>query len=836
MRRSRQPVRPTIFLQVECLEDRTAPAGHGMDTSEHVANRILVSFAPDTPVSQREAILSSAPHATDAVDLGFGIYRVELASGTDWSLAASYFTAQPDVASAAPDRIVQLDRTPSDPGVSDHWALQRIQATAAWSVSSGTGQTLVAIIDSGIDYTHPDLMANLWRNPGEIAGNGIDDDGNGFADDLYGVNFADNTGDPFDFDGHGTHVAGIIGAVGNNGIGGAGINWNARIMGLRFLSSAGTGYTSDAVRALNYAVENGARVVNMSWGGPDFDPTLQAAIGRARDAGVIIVAAAGNNGQNTDASPFYPGGYTVTMDNVVAVAATDRNDALAPFSNYGAAAVSLAAPGTSITSTLPGGRYAALSGTSMATPFVTGAIALLWDTHPTWSYQQVIQQVLNSVDPLPDLAGRVSAGGRLNLARMLGVDTTIPPVVPPNVPPAVPPSVPPSTPGQNAGPRVTHFYFAGDVTNTYDRLRITFDSPIDVNTLTSENVVVLDPAGQPLAILGAEALAGSNNTRFDVRFASSGLAGWYNLAVGPAIRDTANRGMDQNQNGIPGEPDDIFRGSSRLLNGTPVSPPAVPPSVPPVPPSVPPVPPPPPSATGRYEFAFAEANPIPDAGVIRLALEVPAAIRISDLQVRLNITHTYVSDLVIRLTSPEGQSVLLVDRRGGSGQNFAGTFFADSGMPLRDGQAPFAGTFRPEEPLAAFQGMLAQGTWTLTVEDRAGQDTGTVQGVTLSFAGVNVAPTVDANPGAENAGPTLRLDFLEDAREDIIVPPEPMRPETRLLLGDDVSADNAMTPADESQLPTTGELGSDKAMTAHESEPSVDPFSGLFADQSEGFR
>jgi subtilisin family serine protease len=211
------------------------------------------------------------------------------------------------------------------------------------------------VIDSGVDFTHPDLLPNLWRNPGEVPGNGRDDDGNGFVDDLYGADFVNNDGTPEDDLGHGTHVAGIIGAAGNNGQGVTGVAWTTRVMALKFMGGAAGGFTSDAVRALDYAVANGARVVNASWGGPQAgaDPTLSAAVGRARAAGVVIVAAAGNNAANTDAALFYPAGYTVQFDNVVSVAATDGADNLAAFSNYGPRSVTIAAPGLDVNSTLP---------------------------------------------------------------------------------------------------------------------------------------------------------------------------------------------------------------------------------------------------------------------------------------------------------------------------------------------------------------------------------------------------------------------------------------------------------------------------------------------------
>ena len=273
------------------------------------------------------------------------------------------------------------------------------------------------MIDTGVDYNHPDLAANIWTNPGEIAGDGIDNDGNGYVDDVHGYDFINNDGNPMDDHGHGTHVAGTIGAVGNNGLGVAGINWNVQIMALKFLDATGSGSTSDAIEALNYAVANGAH---------DLSTTVRAAIRTRRalydalsDAAtpaMIFVAAAGNDGANNDQTPFYPAGYD--LDNIVTVAATDRNDQLASFSNYGATTVDLAAPGVDILSTKPNSAYQTSSGTSMAAPHVAGVVALVRGLHPDWTYRQVIDQVLGHGRLLAGLAGgRRPAAGSTRPAR-----------------------------------------------------------------------------------------------------------------------------------------------------------------------------------------------------------------------------------------------------------------------------------------------------------------------------------------------------------------------------------------------------------------------------------
>jgi subtilisin family serine protease len=287
-----------------------------------------------------------------------------------------------------------------------------IDAVHAWSVTHASAANVIAIIDTGVDRTHPELQGNLWVNTGEIPGNGIDDDGNGFIDDVNGWDFHNRDNDPADGHGHGTHVAGTIAARGNNTLGVTGVCWNAQIMPLKFLSDAGSGYTSDAVSAVSYATRMGARVSNNSWGGGGYSQALFDAIKAANVAGSLFVAAAGNNNSDNDSGPHYPASYAAA--NVTAVAATDSSDALAYYSNYGANSVHLAAPGTGILSLRPGGQYAYLSGTSMATPHVTGVAALLLSQNPTLTPIEVKRLLLLGVDSLASLSASVASQGRLN--------------------------------------------------------------------------------------------------------------------------------------------------------------------------------------------------------------------------------------------------------------------------------------------------------------------------------------------------------------------------------------------------------------------------------------
>ena len=356
--------------------------------------------------------------------------------------------------------------TPNDPGFTDLWGLNNtgqtggtagadISAPEAWSTTTGSSGVVVADIDTGVAYDHVDLAANMWHNPGEIPANGIDDDGNGYIDDVYGIDAVNGDSDPYDDLGHGTHTSGTAAAVGNNGIGITGVAWQARVMALKFLGPDG-GYDADAITCINYVVNeklnHGVNVVaiNASWGGVGYDGLLRNAINAAGAANIIFCAAAGNggpdgigNGDDNDAQPSYPSSYDGA--NIISVAATDDNDARAGFSNYGATSVDLAAPGVGILSTLPGDRYASWNGTSMATPHVTGAVALCAAQFPSETMAQRVRRILDHVDPLASLSGMMTTGGRLNVAAAVN------PVTPTPTPTATPTLTPTPTPTPTPG-------------------------------------------------------------------------------------------------------------------------------------------------------------------------------------------------------------------------------------------------------------------------------------------------------------------------------------------------------------------------------------------------
>lgn len=323
--------------------------------------------------------------------------------------------------------------TPNDPGFGMQWGLQDgadqdVDAPEAWDLAHGSSSVVVAVIDTGIDLGHPDLSANAWTNPLEVAGNGVDDDLNGYVDDIHGWDFVNNDGAPFDDNGHGTHVAGIIAATGNNAQGVAGVSWNARLMALKVLDSEGRGTVGGDIAAIEYATAmrnrgTNVRAINASYGSngaPDIGQ--QNAITAAGNAGIMFVAAAGNGGpdgvgDNNDAAPTYPASYPMT--SILSVTAIDRTGTITAFGNYGPATVDLAAPGGDILSTYPGGMYATGGGTSMAAPFVTGAVALAYSLKADVGLDTVRNAILGNVDLKPSLNGRTVSGGQLNLDRAL---------------------------------------------------------------------------------------------------------------------------------------------------------------------------------------------------------------------------------------------------------------------------------------------------------------------------------------------------------------------------------------------------------------------------------
>lgn len=312
----------------------------------------------------------------------------------------------------------------NDPRLSEQWHLANsvvptasVGAQDLWNKGIlGSKNVVVAVVDSGLDIQHPDIAANVFTNLGEVPGNQIDDDRNGFIDDVHGWDFVRRSGAMIDEEGHGTHVSGIIGAVGNNSTGVSGINWNVSILPLRFLDKSGGGNGKDAIMAINYAVKMGASIINASWGGEKDSYALQDTIRAAQARGVLFVTASGNDGISNELNNSFPANYN--LENIVSVAASDRLDHLVEYSNYGKN-VHLAAPGEQILSTTPGGKYALMSGTSMAAPMVSGAAALLKAAHPEWSMIDIKGKLLASCRPGVGFRRMVKCGGTLDIANAL---------------------------------------------------------------------------------------------------------------------------------------------------------------------------------------------------------------------------------------------------------------------------------------------------------------------------------------------------------------------------------------------------------------------------------
>ena len=335
--------------------------------------------------------------------------------------AVNLLSRLPNIEKAEPDFIVTADVVPNDPSYHKLYGMDKISAPQAWDENIDCSSVVVAVIDTGVDYNHPELASNIWTNPGEIPNNGIDDDGNGFIDDMHGWNFVNNSNDVMDDNGHGTHVSGTIGAVGNNGTGVAGVAWNVKIMPIKTLNSSGQGYVSDSIKAVQYANLMMVPISNNSYGGGDYSSFFADAI---NEGDTLFVAAAGNDGTNNDYQPHYPSNYECA--NILSVASTDEYDQLSYFSNYGSDTVHIAAPGSAIYSTLPHNSYGYLSGTSMATPHVTGAAAVIKASEPTLTSAEIIARIMYNSDSVSALTGKTSAGTRLNVYKGLSPVSYIP--------------------------------------------------------------------------------------------------------------------------------------------------------------------------------------------------------------------------------------------------------------------------------------------------------------------------------------------------------------------------------------------------------------------------
>jgi len=402
---------------------------------------LLVRFRPGVSADFKAEIAARFnDRIEDKIGSVPGLVAIDDLDDVDAEISAATYRALPEVDYAEPNYEISLDhagggfkhRHPDDPRFAQQWGLANdgsnggkegadINAMRAWATSTGSETVIVAVLDSGVDYIHEDLRNNIWVRPAELGP--YEDNELGIIDDVNGYNAIDNSGDPMDDNGHGTHCAGIIGAEGGNNIGVAGVNWKVQIMPLKFMNAGGFGTTKDAIEAINYVIKRkrdgvNVRVISASWGSTMRSRALEDVIRSAQEAGILFVAASGNASANTDRRPHYPAGYK--LDNVISVAALTSGDELASFSNYGPKTVHVAAPGVGILSTWLGQDYEEKSGTSMATPFVAGVAALVISNNPEITVSELRSLLFRSVDPLPSLAGRIVTGGRINAARAVG--------------------------------------------------------------------------------------------------------------------------------------------------------------------------------------------------------------------------------------------------------------------------------------------------------------------------------------------------------------------------------------------------------------------------------
>jgi subtilisin family serine protease len=410
----------------------TQPSSAQSPVMEHsIAGELLIKFKNET---SRGELTTFHNRLGASIKKEFSSIRwqhIQLPPGLTAENAIEVYKHNPNVELVQPNFIYRLSTTPDDTRFSELYGMQKISAPAAWDSTTGSDSVVVAVIDTGINYNHEDLAANVWINPGEIAANGVDDDLNGYVDDIHGIDTVFLDSDPADDHSHGSHCAGTIGGVGNNGKGVAGVNWNVRLMSVKTHDGvAGASTSVRVITAFEYVKLMKNRGVNIratsnSYGGApeaaSYDQALKDAIDAAGRADILNLFAAGNDDFDNDLTPTYPSSYN--SPSIMAVAASDRNDAKASFSSYGATAVDVAAPGVNILSTVLGQSYGSKSGTSMATPHTAGAAALLAAAHPNLSAASIKATLMNTVDVLPQWSGVVLSSGRINVANAIANPT-----------------------------------------------------------------------------------------------------------------------------------------------------------------------------------------------------------------------------------------------------------------------------------------------------------------------------------------------------------------------------------------------------------------------------
>jgi len=604
--------------------------------------------------------------------------NIEIGKSLSTKQALAKLKDHPAVLYAEPDYIVKTAVTPDDTRYDELWGMHNtgqtggtadadIDAPEAWEISTGDRDIIVGVIDSGVDHSHPDLAANMWTNPGEIPNDGIDNDNNGYIDDMHGINAINDSGDPMDDNGHGTHVAGTIGATGNNSLGVVGVNHEVSIIGCKFLSAGGSGSTSDAIQCIDYFVGLAnagvnVKLTNNSWGGGGFSQALSDAIQASEDAGMLFVAASGNGGYDNDASPSYPSSYE--HDSIIAVANTNHNDGMSGTSQWGLTSVDLGAPGSAILSTIPGGGYDSYSGTSMASPHVAGAAALVMSVNASLTPQEVKDILLNSGDDNAALAGKTVSGKRLNANQaLIDADPT----------PGFKMSVSPSTQEIIAGDTATYNFNMSSIAEWTGTIALTLTDTLGGAVLSQTSVSETDAFTLSVP---TEAETAWGSYSFTVTATSGGLVKEKVVSL-----DVKPQGLND----------------------------------------------------FTYENTDSVAIPDNDANGVSSVINIADNLTIFDTSTFIDITHTWIGDLVVTLTSPQGTTATLVNRSGGSADDIQASF-----------------------PSSAFNGETTMGDWTLNVSDNVGADTGNLNNWSITFTALG-----DVAPAAPSAGFAFEVDLLQ---------------------------------------------------------------------------
>ncbi len=416
----------------------------GASASEHeaVPGEFVVKLKPSISTLNIKSLSSLLGAHVKSTIPGQNIVVVQRPVFEIQRSAVKTLAANPYVQIAEPNYIYRINRAPNDPMIGRLWGMSNtglkdsegsigvkgvdVGAYDAWDIQTGSRNVVVAVIDTGVLWNHPDLAENIWTNQAEANGlPNVDDDKNGFVDDIHGYDFANDKGDPNDDQGHGTHVSGTIGAKGNDGKGIVGVAWDVQIMGVKFLDAGGSGTLENAIKSIDYATKMGAQIMSNSWGGGGFSETLKESIERSNAAGALFVAAAGNESNNNDSNPSYPASYQIP--NVLSVAAINNQGGMASFSNYGRSKVHVGAPGVNILSTTTAG-YEAWSGTSMATPHVSGIAALVLSNEPNITSLELKNRIISTAKPISGLRGKVQSGGLANAFTALTNQTPSPDV------------------------------------------------------------------------------------------------------------------------------------------------------------------------------------------------------------------------------------------------------------------------------------------------------------------------------------------------------------------------------------------------------------------------